>query len=94
LATYYSDLTSESRAKSAQLTFLFLFLFVGHGSRSPHDAPSTKNVFFVDVKQTALFASHDLSTGLEVNIVYFEERAAFYTLLARHFQHTSSFNQL
>jgi hypothetical protein len=75
----------KARGKRARLIFLFLFFFVRHGSRSPHDAPSTKNVFFVDVKQTALFASHYLSTGLEVNVVYSERRAAFYTLFGCHF---------
>ena len=74
--------------------FIFLFLFMRHGSRDSHDAPSTKNVFFVNVKQTALFASHDFSTGLEVNIVHFEKRATFYTFLGCHSRLTIQFGQL
>ena len=92
LARYYNDLAPKSWAESARLTFVFLFFFVRHGSGSPHNAPSTKNAFFVDVKQTALFTSHDFSTGLKVDIVHFEERATFYTLLTCHFQHNPSVN--
>jgi hypothetical protein len=77
LESHYGDVKPKTPGKinkevrlEAFRRIAFLFLLMRYGSRDSHDAPSTKKVFFVNVKQFALFTPHDFSTGLEVNIVH------------------------